>query len=111
MKKPTARIITKKQFSAAREFHLTLASFASAPISFTILGRLFDLIYLKYQVDTLFFRTTDQAMKSHREIYERMKAQDCEGACAALTAGIDNVSRRVVENMIKNMEEKKNFQL
>jgi hypothetical protein len=30
---------------------------------------------------------------------------------AAPTADIDNVSRWGVENMIKNMEEKKNFQL
>jgi DNA-binding GntR family transcriptional regulator len=101
----------KKQFSAAREFHLTLASFANAPISFTTLHRLFDLIYLKYQVDTLFSRTSDQAIKSHREIFNCLKARDCEGACSALTADIENVSRRVVDNMLKNLEEKEKFQI
>jgi DNA-binding GntR family transcriptional regulator len=101
----------KRQFSAAREFHLTLASFAHAPITYTTLHRLFDLIYLKYQVDTLFSRGSEQAMKSHREIFEHLKARDCEGACTALTADIDNVSRRVVDNMMKNLEEKETFQI
>jgi DNA-binding GntR family transcriptional regulator len=100
----------KKQFMAAREFHLTLASFAKAPITFTTLHRLFDLIYLKYQVDTLFSRTSEPAIKNHREIFERLQVRDCEGACAALTADIDNVSRRVVDNMMKNLEEKEKYQ-
>jgi len=101
----------KKQFMAAREFHLTLASFAQAPITYTTLHRLFDLIYLKYQVDTLFSRGSEQAMTTHRKIVERIKAGDCEGACACLTEDIDNVSRRVVDNMMKNIEEKENFQI
>ncbi|MCE5283966.1 MAG: GntR family transcriptional regulator [Deltaproteobacteria bacterium] len=101
----------KKQFMAAREFHLTLASFAQAPITYTTLHRLFDLIYLKYQVDTLFSRASEQAMTSHRKIFECIKARDCEGACACLTADIDNVSRRVVDNMMKNLAEKEKFQI
>ena len=101
----------KKQFIAARDFHLTLASFAHAPITFTTLHRLFDLIYLKYQVDTLFPRASDQAIKSHREIFNCLKARDCEGACSALTDDIENVSRRVVDNMRKNLEEKEHFQI
>lgn len=101
----------KKQFITAREFHLTLASFAHAPITFTTLHRLFDLIYLKYQVDTLFPRASDQSIKSHREIFNCLKARDCEGACSALTADIENVSRRVIDNMLKNLEEKEKFQI
>jgi len=101
----------KRQFIAAREFHLTLASFAHAPITFTTLHRLFDLIYLKYQVDTLFPRASDQSIKSHREIFNRLKARDCEGACSALTINIENVGRRVVDNMQKNLEEKEHFQI
>jgi DNA-binding GntR family transcriptional regulator len=76
----------------------------------TILPRI-DLIYLKYQVDTLFSHTSDQAVKSHREIFNCLKARDCEGACSALTADIENVSRRVGDNMLKNLEEKEKFQI
>ena len=101
----------KKQFLAARDFHLTLASFARAPITYTTLHRLFDLIFLKYQVDTLFPRASDQSIKSHREIFNRLQARDWEGACSALTADIENVGRRVVDNMEKNLKEKELFQI
>jgi hypothetical protein len=36
---------------------------------------------------------------------------DCEGTCRALTADIENVGRRVVDNMQKNLEEKEHFQI
>lgn len=50
-------------------------------------------------------------MKSYREIFDCLKARDCEGACSALTTDIENVSRRVVDNMLKNLEEKEKFQI
>lgn len=101
----------KKQFMAAREYHMTLASFANSPISYTFLHRLFDLVLLKYQVDTLFSRSSEQGVNIHKEIYERLIARDCEGACSALTTDIEHVSRGIVDNMMKTLEAKEKFQL
>ncbi len=99
----------KSQSIAAREFHLTLASFAKQPIAQAFLNRLFDLIYLKYQVDISFSRSYGQGMKSHREIYELLKARDCEGACNALIADIENVCEQVIDTMTKDSEEKESL--
>jgi DNA-binding GntR family transcriptional regulator len=99
----------KQRSVAAMNFHLAVASIVEAPISKQILRNLFDFIYLKYQVDIVFSRPSDQGVNNHMRIYEYIAARDREGACRALEEDIGNVQRNVVESIEKSIAEKENL--
>jgi DNA-binding GntR family transcriptional regulator len=101
----------KKQSLAARDFHLTLSSVANSPVSFNVVKNLFDLMYLKYQVDILFTRYSNNDSSRHREIFHKLENNDLQGACEGLANDIENVGNMVVRNMIKNIEEKEELSI
>lgn len=101
----------KKQSLSARDFHLTLSSIASSPVSYKVLENLFDLITLKYQVDILFTRYSNSGSDRHRAIYNCLKNGDLEGACKELGDDIENVGNMVAKNMIKNLKEKEELSI
>ncbi len=101
----------KKQSLAARDFHLTLSSFANSPVTYRALENLFDLIYLKYQVDILFTRYSNRDASRHKSIFNKLENDDLQGACKELNDDIENVGDMVVKNMIKNIEEKEELSI
>lgn len=101
----------KKQSLAARDFHLTLSSVANSPVSFNVVKNMFDLMYLKYQVDILFTRYSNNGSTRHRNIFNKLKDNDLQGACEGLANDIENVGNMVVKNMLKNIEEKEELSI
>lgn len=101
----------KKQSLSARDFHLTLSSFVNSPVTYRVLENLFDLIYLKYQVDISFTRYSNRGADRHRSIFNKLENDDLQGACKELNDDIENVGDMVVKNMIKNIEEKEELSI
>lgn len=99
----------KQQIVAAMDMHFALANLSNTPISVRFLRNLFDLIYLKYQVDIFFVRSSGQGVERHNAIVERILAGDKDGACQALREDIRNVRSKVVNGIKLHQEEKESL--
>ena len=96
----------KEQTIAAMQFHLSIAELSKSPISMRFLKTLFDLTYLKYQVDSFYVRHSNQGVGRHAKIVELILEGDKEGACQALREDIRNVRDIVVSGIKQSLEQK-----
>lgn len=95
-----------KRLLTDMEFHLALASLSGCQTHHQILRHLFDLLYLKYRGDILFFTLMRTVGSEHQAVYDAVMARDLKLAQETLTGHIRNVKQHVLAGLQRGLEEK-----
>lgn len=95
-----------KRLLTDMEFHLALASLSGCQTHHQILRHLFDLLYLKYRGDILFFTLMRTVGSEHQAVYDAVMARDLKLAQETLTGHICNVKQHVLAGLQRGLEEK-----
>jgi len=95
-----------KRLLTDMEFHLALASLSGCQTHHQILRHLFDLLYLKYRGDILFFTLMRTVGSEHQAIYDAVMARELKPAQETLTGHIRNVKQHVLAGLQRGLEEK-----
>jgi DNA-binding GntR family transcriptional regulator len=95
-----------KRLLTDMEFHLSLASLSDCLTHQQILRHLFDLLYLKYRGDILFFTLMRTVGSEHQAIYDAVAARDLKLTQETLTGHIRNVKQHVLAGLQRGLEEK-----
>jgi len=98
----------KQKTMAAVEFHIALASISNSLITCRMLRTLFDLVYLKYQVDIFLPRPAKDTADYHQKILDFIEAKDLKGARQTLSQDIRTVRKVGIDALIRRTEEKEN---
>lgn len=81
------------------ELHLTLASLSECEVQKQILSSLFDLLYLKYGYNVLFYNPMDTLESEHQALFESVIARDLKKAKRILKRHIRRVKKHALENL------------
>jgi DNA-binding GntR family transcriptional regulator len=88
------------------DFHLTLAALSDCRTQQTILGQLYDLLYLKYR-SSLPFATSMKVVKSdHSRIAEAVISKDLKTATEVLNKHISKAKEHAINGLKKALKEK-----
>jgi DNA-binding GntR family transcriptional regulator len=89
------------------DFHLKLASISQSHIQIHTLRHLFDLLYLKYKGNILFFKTRDTELvdSEHQSIFDSVVSKNLLEARKVLKKHITNVRQHVIAGLNEIIEE------
>lgn len=88
------------------EFHLTLASLSQCQTQQTVLGQLYDLLYLKYRSSLPFATSMNVVESDHRTIVESVIDKDLRTATEVLSRHVSRSKQHAIKGLKKTLLEK-----
>ena len=80
-------------------FHMTMAKLSGQHISIWILRYLYDLLYLRFDQELIYYRPHDISGQEHQAIFDAVIARDVSAARKTLRLHIRNVCRNTLDDM------------
>ena len=105
--KASPEIYLAERLKRDRDFHLTLAQISGNQVHCRILGHLFDLLYLKYNGNALFYTSMDSADADHQALFDCIADGDLKTARRILSGHIRRVRAHVLKGLRKITAAKK----
>lgn len=80
-------------------FHMTMAKLSGQHISIWILRYLYDILYLRFDRELVFYRPHDKSGQEHQAIFDAVIARDLAAARKALRQHIRNICSDTLDQM------------
>ena len=91
------RTYDRKRFMLDSEFHNQLASLSKNQVLVQQLGTTLEHFYMRFRFDTMSLNRLQSSVEEHRQIIDRIRKKDINGAREAMRTHIQNARNHIIQ--------------